>query len=108
MGLAITMSSFMMVSSECSNLTIKNTETGILTGNCLQGWCYVSSISQCTDMEGVPGTIGLHFSVMACTNTKSGGEPDVTPIDAPIDEPTDDTDDTDDTDGSGDIDDTDI
>ena len=35
-------------------------------------------VSQCTDKDMVPGTIGLHFSVIACTKTKTGYEPDAT------------------------------
>eukprot|EP00091_Calanus_sinicus_P001954 TRINITY_DN11986_c0_g2_i1.p1 TRINITY_DN11986_c0_g2~~TRINITY_DN11986_c0_g2_i1.p1 ORF type:complete len:122 (-),score=28.83 TRINITY_DN11986_c0_g2_i1:83-448(-) len=76
--LVTVMSSYQMVSSEnceCSNLTIKNPKTGITTGNCLQDWCYVSSISQCSDKEMVPRSIGLYFSAMACENTKTMDNP---------------------------------
>merc|ERR1719318_1944989 len=95
------MSSFLMASSEnceCSNLTIKNPTTGVTTGNCLQGWCYVSSISECSDKKMVPRATGLYFSAMACENTKTADDPYTT--ETTVDTDNDEGEDTDTTDNN--------
>eukprot|EP00092_Neocalanus_flemingeri_P065437 GFUD01079573.1.p1 GENE.GFUD01079573.1~~GFUD01079573.1.p1 ORF type:complete len:116 (-),score=30.87 GFUD01079573.1:137-484(-) len=60
---------------ECSDITLLDGNSGKNVGNCLTSingkfWCYVSSISLCSDKIKSPRASGLFYSFQACLAKK--------------------------------------